>query len=213
MVNRRIWDFWSSKYERLWVQKYSLGPTRREIVSRLDYLLADDRPVRILDMGCGTGQLVRDIRAAFPGRELELHGVDISQGMIREARMADPEGTYEVYSMEGYHAEPGRYDFITCTHSLPYYENQARAVEKFHSWLKPGGYLLLANASTNSLYDALAMFFVKWTTSSASYPSLQEMDRLLGPHFFIKERQRIRERFYMASIYLFVCQKGWREKR
>ncbi|MBU1240803.1 class I SAM-dependent methyltransferase [Myxococcota bacterium] len=213
MINSKIWDFWSSKYEKLWVQKYSLRPTRREIISRLDYLLPAEGPVHILDMGCGTGQLVREIKAAFPGREIIVKGVDISQGMIRKAHLSDPQGSYEVYSMEGYHDERHRYDFITCTHSLPYYENQGRALEKFHSWLKPGGYLLLANASTNNLYDAFAMFFVKWTTSRAHYPSVVQTESLLSPFFFIKERQRIRERFYMSSIYLFVCQKGWKQER
>ena len=205
-----IWDFWSSRYERLWVQRFSLAPTRRAIIERLDHLLEREKPVRILDMGCGTGQLVRDIKAAFPDYPITIKGVDISQGMIREARLADPESTYEVYSMEGYHDDRELYDIITCTHSLPYYRDQSRAIEKFHGWLKPGGYLFVANASTNNLFDLFSFGIIKLTTSKARYPSVKEMEALINPFFFIKERQRIRENIFIASIYLFVCQKGWR---
>ncbi len=50
------------------------------------------RPGRALDVGCGTGSLVRRLTAA--GWRAE--GLDRSTGMIRRARTLDPDGRYSV---------------------------------------------------------------------------------------------------------------------
>ena len=58
-----VWEKLAHKYDRLWVQKYSLGPTRREVRAILLPLLAKEPSLKILEIGCGTGQLIREISA------------------------------------------------------------------------------------------------------------------------------------------------------
>jgi hypothetical protein len=77
-------------------------------------------------------------------------------------------------------------------------------IESFSRMLKDNGCLILAQASQNNLYDSLVMPFVKLTTSKAVYPSVVKVKEMLEPHFGAIELDRIKERFYMPSIYMFT---------
>ena len=151
MTGVKIWDFWADKYERLWVQKYSLSPTRRDIIKELKEIIKEDREYRILDMGCGTGQLIRDIKVEFSDIDIKFTGVDISSKMIEVAREKEKDTDYLNSSIEEFDGLPSSFDIIVCTHSFPYYSNKEEAINKFHYLLKEEGHLFLAQASANSL--------------------------------------------------------------
>lgn len=203
-----IWDFWADKYNRLWVQKYSLGPTRKQVIAAFCSVLQSGAAYRILDVGCGTGQLIADIRAAFPSVQISFVGVDISPRMIAVAAARNPEDSFQVSSIESFAAEAGTFDVVLCTHSFPYYSDKPGVLQKLSRLLIPGGRLLLAQASVNSLYDALVMFCVKLTTSKADYPSIAAVKAMGAPYFAAITSRVIRERLYMPTIALFVCRKG-----
>ena len=205
MHNNGIWDFWADRYERLWVQKYSLSPTRRRIVNRLKKIIGDkNRKYRILDSGCGTGQLLRDIQGEFEGFEIELSGIDFSSGMIAEARRKSEDIDYKVSNIEESTGNEKSYEIIVCSHSFPYYKDKAMVIQKFAGLLAEGGCLIIAQASQNNLYDSLVMPFVKLTTSKASYPGVRDVVKMLEAHFNDIETEQIKERFFMPSIYMFA---------
>lgn len=208
MKSVKIWDFWADKYERLWVQKYSLSPTRREIIKELKKIIKEDRDYRILDMGCGTGQLIRDIKKEFSGFNIKFTGVDISSKMIEAAKEKDKEADYLNSSIEEFNGQPSSYDIIVCTHSFPYYSNKEEAINKFHYLLKEEGYLFLAQASANSMYDHFIMFFVKFTTSSAKYLSINNMRNLTKDRLQMTKINNIKEKAFMPTIALFLLKKG-----
>ena len=218
MFDYKVWDYWADKYEKLWVQKYSLAPTRRVIVREILASLEGQEHCRILDVGCGTGQLLRDIReemeARYPECELELMGIDISHRMIEEAQkkskgqVGSAMIAYACIDVDSFQGEIGSYDCIVCSHSFPYYPKKRETLKKFARLLKPGGQLYLAQASVNTFYDRLIMPLVKLTTSKASYPGVRELNRLLTEDFATVKNVRIKEKFYMPSIYLFAAQKS-----
>lgn len=202
-----IWDFWADRYESLWVQKHSLRPTRVKIIAALSRLIQPGATYRILDMGCGTGQLISDIQAAFPEVQISCVGVDISRGMIKIASSRNTQATFLVSSIESFAANSAGFDIVICTHSFPYYGDKVAALQKFSQLLTPSGCLLLAQASVNSAYDALAMSLVKLTTSKADYPSILAVQAMGAPYFAQITPEIIREKRYMPTIALFVCQK------
>jgi ubiquinone/menaquinone biosynthesis C-methylase UbiE len=204
MLRARIWDFWADKYEKLWVQKYSLGPTRMEIIDFLRTQLKKDNAYRILDVGCGTGQLLRDIKKEFKGYNLELSGVDFSREMIQCAESRDGSVKYKVMNVKELSILKEFYDIIICTHSFPYYDDQKQVLKDMRVLLSKDGYVLLAQASQNSFYDALAMFFVKFTIGRAKYPSVNEIKKLAEGSFSCEKLVKIKKRFYMPSIYFFA---------
>ncbi|MBC8059752.1 MAG: class I SAM-dependent methyltransferase [Clostridiaceae bacterium] len=207
MFKKNIWDFWADKYESLWVQKYSLGPTRKAIINSLLPILKKNKKYKILDMGCGTGQLLRELQSNFYDFDIEYMGVDASSNMIDIARTKDVKTTYYTCSIEELKVSIEEFDIIFCSHSFPYYLEKDKAVDKFHSLLKKDGILFLAQASANSVYDTFAMFFVKFTTSKATYPSINSLLTLTKGKFIKMYIVKIKEQFYMPTIALFILKK------
>ncbi len=206
-MNSIVWDFWADKYDRLWVQKYSLGPSRREVIKALASMLRTGRKYKLLDMGCGTGQLLRELRRNFADFDIEYTGVDISPKMIDRCRDQDAETRYIVSNIDDFEGDSEEFDFIICSHSFPYYQDKSKAVEKLHSLLKKDGILFLVQASANSIYDNIAMFFVKFTTSKAQYHSIKDILDLVKSRFAQTEIVKIKEKFYMPTICLFLLKK------
>ncbi|WP_069999056.1 class I SAM-dependent DNA methyltransferase [Cellulosilyticum sp. I15G10I2] len=207
MGSIKIWDFWASKYEGLWVQKYSLSPTRREIIKEIRKIIKPSVGYHILDMGCGTGQLIREMQEVFKDVPICYTGVDISPKMIEAARSRDKCGTYINCSVQDFSDAKEAYDIVVCSHSFPYYPSKEKVFHKFRGLLKEEGTLLLAQASVNTVYDMIAMFFVKFTTSSAEYLSLKKIQALAKGSFKLMHIQRIKEKWFMPSICLFVFKK------
>jgi ubiquinone/menaquinone biosynthesis C-methylase UbiE len=75
-----IWNFWANKYDRLWVQKYSLKPTRNYILSSLSDIKKDEK-VKLLDLGCGPGELISELTEKF--NNMEITGIDFSEKMLK----------------------------------------------------------------------------------------------------------------------------------
>lgn len=204
MNKQRLWDFWARRYEGLWVQKVSLAPTRRELLKSLKRILKEDKKYAILDVGCGIGQVLREIQDEFKHYDIELMGIDFSSEMIERSKTLSKDISYRQMDVKNIEGLNKSFDIIICTHSFPYYENQKSIIEEFRSCINRDGYLLLAQASQNNIYDSIAMFFVKFTTGRAKYPSVKELLKMTEKLFACKELIRIKEKFYMPSIYLFL---------
>ncbi|MBV1756668.1 MAG: methyltransferase domain-containing protein [Dethiosulfatibacter sp.] len=207
-TSNRIWNFWSRHYESLWVQGLSLAPTRDNVIRELEAIIKDkSKAYRILDIGCGTGQLLNQLSQVFSDYDLRLTGLDFSEGMIVEAKKKNPAIAFYHMNVEDLEAKTERYDILICTHSFPYYDNQEKAIVLMKNMLVKDGILLLAQASANSLYDSLAMFLVKITTGKANYLSVKEMRRILSVDLYLSKLVRIRTKWFMPSIYLFLMKK------
>ncbi|MFZ5943140.1 MAG: class I SAM-dependent methyltransferase [Bacillota bacterium] len=202
----KIWDFWAGKYERLWVQKYSLSPTRELIISEIGKLLHTYYPenLQLLDAGCGTGQLINDIQRTFPKR-LFCTGLDQSPKMVEKAVAKHiPQSSFEVGDCQIMPASTS-YDIITCCHSFPYYPDKVRALREFKRVLKPGGFIYLIQAAENNLYDKTIMSIVKLTTIKGTYPSDAWVARAAKEAgLSVQEQKKLNIRGFMPSITLTV---------
>ena len=80
-------DRWASTYDRHWMQRMIFEPLQRTV---LDVAAQGRGPEMILDVGCGTGRLLRAAEARFPGAGLA--GVDAAPEMVKQAHTLDPGG-------------------------------------------------------------------------------------------------------------------------
>lgn len=167
-ATRSIWDFWAPRYESLWVQRSSLRPSRRLIHEHL--LRVGLSPCRVLDVGCGMGQLARELAERFP--KAQVLGMDTSQAMIEQARVRNnaPNVEYRAMRLERLQGEEP-FDLVVSTHALPYMSDPEASIHHMASLLRPGGRLLVIHANTDTLYDRVCMLFVKLTTTRARYHS------------------------------------------
>lgn len=193
------WDLYENIYDRLWVQRVSLQPTRERIIETMRGLRL---PVdHVLDMSCGTGQLLDDMKTHLP--HLRTLGVEPSR-MGRAARRkghAVMENAISELSLDD------RFGCICCTHAFPYYDAPKQAIKTFHSHLEKGGYLLIAHAETRTLYDLMLLPIVKLTTSRAAYPTPKQMRNYLEPEFQVCDIIQVNA-WYVPSITLYVARKS-----
>lgn len=201
------WENLARKYNRLWVQKYSLGPTRREVLKIVLPRLEADPSLKLFEAGCGTGQLISEIAWRYP--QVDYLGIDAAQNMIDIAKesVKGEKILFRVCPVEDFEGTE-KYDIILCTHAFPYFPEKEDVLRKFAGLCNPGAAVIIVNSSTNSLKDLVINFFLKATTSRARYLSIKEMKALFqNTGFGLKEVKIIRERFYMPTIALFYLEK------
>lgn len=203
-MEKAIWDFWSGRYDRLWVQKKSLKPTREYV---RDIIREEWRngARRLLDLGCGPGELIRGLREDLS--DMEITGVDFSKGMLKISRRKNPDVRHLLMAAENLGSLRESFDLITCTHSLPYYKNKGKVITQIAGRLEPGGKLIIAFASGNSPYDRIALSLVKLTTGPAAYPSDIDFRDMIREVFVVESRHVIRESFYMPTIAVYTLRR------
>ena len=202
-----VWEKLAHKYNNLWVQKYSLGPTRREVKKIVLPLLEKNNELKILDIGCGTGQLIKEISDQY--NKVNYLGIDVAENMIEVAKKNNKGKNvkFKTSSIESFESNE-KYDIIICTHAFPYFPNKQEMIKKMAGLCNKKGQVIIVNSSTNSLKDLIINFFLKATTSKAKYLSIDEMKKLFkGAKLKVKQIDVIRERFYMPTIALFHTER------
>ena len=196
-----VWENLAHKYNNLWVQKYSLGPTRREVLKIVLPLLKKNNKLRILDIGCGTGQLIKEISNEY--EHVNYLGIDVAENMIKENKNIK----FKTCPIEKFNTKD-KFDIIICTHAFPYFPNKEEVLKKIYKLSNKNANIVIVNSSTNSLKDLIINFFLKATTSKAKYLSIEEMKKLFNiAKLKVNDIRIIRERKYMPTIALFHLER------
>ena len=101
-------------------------------------LLAPQKHERILDVGCGTGNLTSEM-AALCG---EVTGADSSPQMIEQARLNYPHIDFQMADVRELHFE-GEYDAVFSNAMLHWVRDAERAAASMSRALKPAGRMAL----------------------------------------------------------------------
>ncbi len=120
----------------------ALYPTLHRYGPRAARFLADAvRPgARVLDLGCGGGQLTR----ALP-EDVEVVGLDLAEPMLALARAHRPAGTWREHSfLQPVPAELGRFDVALALGCLDFCADLPRALSYLAQALRPGARALVS---------------------------------------------------------------------
>lgn len=100
-------------------------------------------PTSVLDVGCGTGRLLRAAAARWP--DVQLIGVDPAQGMVDRARQLTPGATIQRGLAEALPLPDASVDLVFSTISLHHWHDKAAGVREIARVLRPGGHFILAD--------------------------------------------------------------------
>ncbi|HTT51108.1 MAG TPA: class I SAM-dependent methyltransferase [Streptosporangiaceae bacterium] len=125
-----------------------LGRLHHEIADRcVDLVLAcAPSPQRILDVGCGTGYLLRRLAQHCPGAT-ELAGIDAAPAMVEAARNAAADGRLSFLAgpAEQLPYPAGTFDVVVSTTSFDHWADQRAGLAQCARVMAPGGHLVLAD--------------------------------------------------------------------
>ncbi|MEC3911768.1 methyltransferase domain-containing protein [Sphingobium sp. CR2-8] len=160
------------------------GPQRlaATLVADLAYRQKPDGIAHILEIGCGTGFLTRDIQGRWPG--VDLMATDISPGMLEQAasngRVA---GRFMTMDGEAPPFEGPWFDLILSSLAFQWFDDLGGAIARLAELLRPGGSLIFSTMGQGS--------FARWRAAHAEcglvagvpdYPSLDALRAMLGGH-------------------------------
>lgn len=134
-----FWDLYAAVYDAI----RHLEPYRA-MLSDLRERAAVRPGERVLDAGCGTGNLLHGLPAGA-----ERHGVDASEAMLRRAAHRCPGAVLQRADLDGTLPFPdGRFDAVLSSNVLYAVPRPEHTLRELHRVLRPGGRLVLATPRT-----------------------------------------------------------------
>ena len=168
---------WASGYENSRLQRFFLAPAHTAVLDTIAAL--EPRPRHLLDVGCGTGALLRAAASRFPN--CELCGVDPAPGMIKVSRKltgSNPRLRFREAPAQRLPFEEGCFDLVVSTLSFHHWGDHARGVHEVMRVLKPGGFFVLADIFAVSW--ARGLWLGRLVRSGDYFHTRQEMESLFG---------------------------------
>lgn len=198
---------------RSWKKRLSLFGTTETYGSAWDAFFdltsgtRAQRQLRVLDCGIGDGAFSSAFASRYPG-ELDLHGVDLSAGMLDQARTN--------LSASGIHPtlwqadcrdlpfETETFDIVMAAHVIEHLPDPQSALSEMFRVLKPGGRAAFA-ITRNSPLGRLIQF--SWRTQTFSFRNVSEL--LLNAKFSAAQELPIATSHLQNQLSLFcVAQKA-----
>lgn len=139
---RQHFNEWSETYERSFQQWLLFDRVHRGVLKRIP---AEFIPTTILDIGCGTGRLLRRMHYRWPSACLV--GVDVAEGMVAQARAQTDYATIHQAPAEHLPLANNSVDLVTSTTSFHHWSDQAQGVREAMRVLRRGGLFILADMS------------------------------------------------------------------
>ncbi len=147
---------WSVSYDRSILQFLLFGPSHRVLIERIRQVAAD-RPLKMLDVGCGTGMFASRVRAVLP--RVDVCGVDLVSEMLVKGQPRWRLHRGHVFPVKGDSERlpfgSASFDLVTCANSFHHYPHQDRAVAEMRRVLRPGGRLMIIDGYRDSLWGWL----------------------------------------------------------
>lgn len=164
---------WAPTYERHRLQRLIFEPVQQTV---LELAAAQvPRPRAILDVGCGTGRLLRAAEHRFPGARLE--GVDAAGEMVKQAATEQASAgriTFRQAIAEDLPYGDGEFDLVISTMTFHHWSDQRRGAAEVARVLGAGGRWVLAD-----FMAAGAMRYIRRLLRMSRFPERGLLDGMV----------------------------------
>lgn len=130
-------DRWAAHYDASQLQRVLYEPVHQAVAARVV------RPGRVLDVGCGTGRLLRRVADRHGGHDLA--GVDASGRMAARAQAAVRSATVVVARAEQLPFVDSLFDVVLVTLSLSHWDDPHAGLAEISRVCVPHGVVIVAD--------------------------------------------------------------------
>jgi tRNA (cmo5U34)-methyltransferase len=141
------------------------------------YIPEECKPKRILDLGCGTGNLTDQVLKHYP--EAEIDALDLSKDILKESQkrfMAQPNVRFIQADFREMHLAPGSYDLILSTIAIHHIPDEDKTIlyRDIFQALKPGGLFIFADQTRGINDEIYQKHISRWKEEAFKLGSTQE---------------------------------------
>jgi len=177
-IDKRYATGYSMLYNDYW---------NEEIIS----FLPNNNSTKILDCGCGTGILLKDLDKLYESN----YGLDISYEMLRNARNWVSESDLIVGDIETLPFSEGSFDAVVCRGSLHHVPLPQKALDEIYKSLKKNGSLVLSEPCIDSIIIRFIRKILykkspRFGESHKAFRSIDLEEMLINSGFMIEKTKR-----------------------
>jgi len=117
-----------------------------QIIKLIKKLLrkTNDRKIRILDAGCGEGQLLERMEKVFDKDNVEFYGVDITKIALEDAEKRTNHSEISLQNLKKMNFKDNFFDVITCTEVIEHIPDYEKLLEEIRRVLIKNGLFVLS---------------------------------------------------------------------
>lgn len=182
-------DRWAATYDQSVVQRLYFVPVHSKMLDLLVREGPKDPASCVIDVGCGTGRLLRAASVRWP--EAQLLGVDPAERMVAEATRLNPNAIFKLASAESLPFPDQTADIVLSSLSFHHWANQGKGLQEIARVLRPGGFFCLADHSI----ILLAKLFGEKVKSREQIRAL-----MISAGLTVRQQQRLGMRFVLITL-------------
>jgi ubiquinone/menaquinone biosynthesis C-methylase UbiE len=188
----RFWSFAAPAYDQRCLQRLVYQPAQDEVIAAL----RSRGSRRVADIACGTGILAS--RIADELLPEEVYGVDMSDGMLAQARRRSSSVSWKKAPAEQLPFADEFLDAVVTTSAFHFFDQPA-ALRDFHRVLAPGGVVAVATISPRQLLPV--QLFAAATWAPAHNPSPDRVYALFEEAgFTVSDQRRVRRPWWTQAV-------------
>lgn len=139
--------------------------------------LPSDDFLRVLDIGCGTGNYTDLFQRVTQVKHYRVYGIEPSEGMINKARQKNSQVTFKQATAEDIPFEDNLFDFVYMTDAIHHIPDIRKMFLEIQRILKPQGKVCIATQSHQQIESRpIAQFFPGTVrVDKERYPDIDEV--------------------------------------
>ncbi len=126
---------------------------------------------KVLDVACGTGDMVVELLRTRHAASLQVTGVDLSEEMLAIAKRKAPQAEYRLADAEHLPFGDASFDAVTCAFGVRNFVHLEQGLSEMLRVLKPGGRMVILELATpdspllRPFYNLYTKHIIPWLGS------------------------------------------------